>query len=149
MERLRNLNRYQKFIMIFMAAIALVFTVLYPMTISRAGFEYKTVILVPSQENGGTVYSGRLNWRKATFTVSEDKSVVFKYGDKTYGPYTVKDDPSAVPKDIDGDMTGVEIRQGEDILFRGGVMDVGGYRWLYNQDGTSADLVFTLRPPGS
>ncbi len=148
MERLRNLNRYQKFIMIFMAAIALVFTVLYPMTISRAGFEYKTVILVPSQENGGTVYSGRLNWRKATFTVSEDKSVVFKYGDKTYGPYTVKDDPSAVPKDIDGDMTGVEIRQGEDILFRGGVMDVGGYRWLYNQDGTSADFSIYVETDG-
>lgn len=142
MERIKALNRYQKAVMIFMIVVALLFTVLYPLTISRVGFAYKTAILVPSRESGGTVYSGKLNWQLARFTVSEDKTVLFQYGDKTYGPYTAKYDPSAIPKDDEDaqHMTGVELRCGEDILFRGGVMDVGEFRWLYNEDGTPADV---------
>lgn len=142
MERIKALNRYQKAVMIFMIVVALIFTVLYPLTISRVGFAYKTAILVPSRESGGTVYSGKLNWQLARFTVSEDKTVLFQYGDKTYGPYTAKYDPSAIPKDDEDAqyMTGVELRCGEDILFRGGVMDVGEFRWLYNEDGTPADV---------
>ena len=37
-------------------------------------------------------------------------------------------------------MTGVEIRQGEEILFRGGVLDTGDFLWLYNEDGTLDNL---------
>ena len=33
-------------------------------------------------------------------------------------------------------MIGVEIRRGEDILFRGGVLETGDSYWLYNEDGT-------------
>ena len=31
--------------------------------------------------------------------VSEDKSIVFRYGHKTYGPYTAKEHPTAIPKE--------------------------------------------------
>lgn len=66
MEKLRRLNRYQKFILLFM---------------------------------------------QASFTVSEDQTVVFRYGDKTYDTYTVKEDPSAVPKntELSEDLTGIEL----------------------------------------
>ena len=57
MEKIKSLNRYQKGVLIFMIAMALVFAVIYPMIISQVGFEYKNTILVPSQENGSTVYS--------------------------------------------------------------------------------------------
>lgn len=60
MERFKNLNLYQKAVLIFMSAMVLVFSVIYPVTISRVGFEYENTILVPCQENGSTVYSGRL-----------------------------------------------------------------------------------------
>ena len=138
MERIKSLNRYQKGVLIIMITMALVFAVVYPMTISRVGFEYKDTILVPSQEKGGTVYSGKIQGQQAHFTVSEDKTVVFQYGDKTYGPYTAKKDPTAIPKDeeIREYMTGVELRQGEDILFRGGILEIGDSYWLYNEDGT-------------
>ena len=58
--------------------------------------------------------------------------------DKTYGPYTAKEDPTAIPKDNEMAefMTGVELRQGEDILFRGGMMETLGSYLLYNEDGT-------------
>ena len=82
MERIKCLNYYQKGLLLLMTAMMLVFAVLYPVTISRVGFQYKGTILVPSQENGNTVYSGKIQGKQAHFTVSEDKSVVFQYGKK-------------------------------------------------------------------
>ncbi|MGM9589905.1 MAG: hypothetical protein ACI3V0_07005 [Faecousia sp.] len=142
MEKIKSLNRYQKGILVFLIAMALVFAVVYSMTISQVGFEYKGTILVPSQENGCTVYSGKIRGQQAHFTVSEDKTVVFQHGEKTYGPYSAKEDPTAIPKDEEMAeyMTGVELRQGEDILFRGGVWDTGDSYWLYNADGTFANF---------
>ena len=138
MERIKCLNYYQKGLLLLMTAMMLVFAVLYPVTISRVGFEYKGTILVPSQENGNTVYSGKIQGKQALFTVSEDKSVVFQHGNKIYEPYTIKEDATAIPKneEMAEYMMGVELRQGEDILFRGGVLDTGNFYWLYSEDGT-------------
>ena len=145
MEKFKSLNRYQKGVLIFLIAMALVFAAVYPMTISKVGFEYKDTILVPSLENGSTAYSGKIQGQQARFTVSEDKTVVFQHGNKTYGPYTAKEDPTAIPKDEEMAeyMTGVELRQGEDILFRGGVLETGDSYWLYNEDGTLDNFGFS------
>ena len=138
MERFKNLDRFQKGILIFMMIMALVFAVVYPVTMSKVGFEYKDTILVPGQENGNTVYSGKIQGQQAQFVVSEDKTIVFQYGDTIYGPYTVTEDPTAVPKgkELADQMTGVEIRNGKKIFFRGGVLDMADSYWLYNEDGT-------------
>lgn len=143
MERIKNLNLYQKSILILMLVMALVFAVLYPVTIARVGYEYKNAILVPSLENGNTVYSGKLKGKQACFTVTEDKTVLFQHGDKSYGPYTAKEDPTAIPKDSEMAeyMTGVELREGDEILFRGGVRDMGDFYWIQNEDGTSDNMV--------
>lgn len=121
-----------------MIAMALVFSLIYSITISKVGFEYKDIIFVPSKENNSTVYSGKIQGQQAYFTVSEDKTIVFQYGNKRYGPYTAKEDPAAIPKDEEmrEHMTGVELRQGEAILFRGGVLEIEDFYWLYNEDGT-------------
>jgi len=145
MERIKNLDRYQKGILLIMIAMTLVFAVIYPVTISRVGFEYKDKIFVPSQENGSTVYSAKLYGQQARFTVSADKTVVFQHGDTTYGPYSVKEDPTAIPKNKENakDMTGVEIRKGTGILFRGGAMKMSDSSyWLYNEDGSSESIKF-------
>jgi len=145
MEKIRCLNRYQKGVVLLMTAMVLVFTVVYPLTIAREGFAYKNAILIPIEENGSTVYSGKIQGKQTSFTVFADKTVEFQYGDKTYGPYTAKEDPTAIPHDNDmGEaMTGVELRQGEKILFRGGVLNQGGYRWLYNEDGSMTAFEIT------
>lgn len=145
MKRIKSLNHYQKGILLFMIAMTLVFSVLYPMTILRVGFAYKDAILVPVQANGDTVYSGKIHGQQAHFTVSEDQTVLFQYGDQTYGPYTAKEDPLAIPKDEEmaESMTGVELRQGEEILFRGGVLEAGDSYWLYHEDGTLEDFGFS------
>lgn len=121
-----------------MTAMALVFAVFYLVTVQRVGYEYRDTILVPGQENGSTVYSGKIRGQQARFTVSADKTVVFQCGGQTYGPYTVKEDPTAVPQDAEtaGALTGVELRRGEEVLFRGGVIRNRDYYLLFNEDGT-------------
>ena len=94
---------------------------------------------VPAEENGVTVYSGKLRGKQAEFTVSADKTVSFRCDGQTYGPYTVKEDPTARP-DLEIQLeTGVELWEGDTLLFRGGFWQSDGSFWLRNADG-SMDL---------
>ena len=102
MERIKRLNRYQKGIFVLTILMVILFFAIYAVTISRVGFEYKGAIFVPTQGNQCIVYSGKIRGQQASFTVSEDKTVVFRCGDKTYGPYTAKEDPSAIPEKSNG-----------------------------------------------
>lgn len=142
MKRVQSLNGYQKVVLLLLSAMVLVFTVLYSITVARVGFSYKNAILIPGTENGVSVYSGKIRGQQAVFTVSPDKTVEFHYGDKTYGPYTVREDPTAIPKgdDMGELMTGVEVRLGEEILFRGGAINLEGFWWLHNEDGSPKNL---------
>lgn len=144
MERIRKLNNYQKVILIIMVAMSLMFAVIYPKTIARMGYKYNDAILVPTVKAGETVYSGKIKGEQAHFIVSNN-TVVLNYGDKTYGPYTVREDVTAIPEDneISGSMTGIEIWEGNDILFRGGVMDLVDYYMFYNEDGISNDILIS------
>ena len=146
MERIKNLNRYQKGVLIFMTVMTLIFAIIYPKTISKVGYRYNDAILVPIQETGQTIYKGKIQGEQAQFIVVEDKSVVFQYGNKTYGTYIMKEDPTAIPEDHDlsEQMLGVEIYKNSELLFRGGVWDSGDFCWLYNEDGTLDNLGFSV-----
>ena len=143
MERIRSLNNYQKVILIIMATMSLIFAVIYQKTITKMGYEYNDAILVPTVEDANTIYSGKIQGEHAQFIVSNDNTVVLHYGDKTYGPYTVKEDMTAIPKDnkLSEIMTGIEVQEANTILFRGGVIDLENYYKFYNEDGTSHDLL--------
>ena len=138
-ERIRRLDRYQKGVMLVVAAMIIVFTVLYPVTILRVGFEYNDSILVPEQIDGGTVYSGRVGGERASFTVNTDGTVEFVCGDVSFGPYTAREDPSAVPADMrtETDVTGVELFERERLIFRGAVEEFGGRYLLFDEDGNT------------
>ena len=86
MNRIKALSRYQKAVLLFILVMVAVFTVLYPLARSRAGFLYQDAILLPDQQNGGTVYAGVIQGEDARFTVSADKTVTFQYGSQIYGP---------------------------------------------------------------
>lgn len=150
MERLKSLNRYQKGVLLVTAAMMLVFTVLYFVTTSRLGVRYMDTILTPSQNNGTTLYSGTIQGEPACFTVSEDKNVEFQYGDQRYGPYTAKEDPTAKPKASEMALgtVGMEVYCGTERMFRGGVARNGEYYFLYNEDGSIADLNFYVTTNG-
>lgn len=137
MRRLKALSFYQKGILLLMLAMSVIFAFIYPKTISRVGYLYHDAILIPTQENGNTVYAGEIDGEQAAFVVSNN-TVAFRYGEKSYGQYTLTEDPTAVPKGEEWSdrMRGVEIRNGDQIVFRGGILEGGEDYWLYNEDGT-------------
>lgn len=139
-ERIGRLNKYQNGLLLILAAMVIVFSVLYPVTISRVGFEYNDKIFVPEQADGVTVYSGRIGGEQASFTVSEDKTVEFSCGGSYYGPYTVREAPDAVPEDMrtETDVTGVELFEGGELIFRGAMSENTHGTWLLNEDGSPA-----------
>lgn len=146
MERIRSLNLYQKTVLVLLAVMALVFAGIYSAVIARTGFAYMGRILVASEEAGIRVYSGRLRGKECAFRVTPEKQVSFQWGEREYGPYTVRQDPTAVPGDhaFAAEMTGWEVREGEEIRFRGGALDWGnpGDIWLLvNEDGTDSGLI--------
>lgn len=148
MRRFKELDRYQKGILLLLAAMIAVFGVIYYIVISQVGYLYHDEIFVPAEENGNTVYSATVDGKESSFTVTADKTVTFRYGEKVYGPYTAKEDPTAIPKDDDfgAHMTGIEVKDGDEIIFRGGVLRYGqsNRQWmLYNQDGTNASITIT------
>ncbi|MBR5247341.1 MAG: hypothetical protein IKV27_00080 [Lachnospiraceae bacterium] len=148
MEKIKELNRYQKGILILLVAMAIIFGILYAKATSNIGFLYMDKIFEVSQENGNTVYSGKIQGDICKFVVTTDNTVTFQAGDRNYGPYKVKKDPSAIPKEESwaGEMTGVEVTAGEEILFRGGFLHWGNTDdiWIMvNEDGTDANITIT------
>ena len=138
LNRFKALNLYQKVILLISAAMVIVFSILYPVTISREGYEYRDVLLIPRREGASTVYSGKVHGENAAFTVYDDgSSVEFCYGDTLYGPYTVRQDPTAAPDSVlSGNLTGIELLCGDEVVFRGGVIGHGSSLSLFNEDGS-------------
>lgn len=150
MKRIKALDRYQKGILILLTAMIVVFCGVYAHVTSQIGYIYKDTLLKPSQQDGNTVYSGKIDGQEAVFTVTADKEITFLLGDKTYGPYTVREDPSAKPEDHPMS-TGIEIKKGDEILFRGGAYldnSKPNYWMLYNEDGTLNNYLWSVSTGG-
>ena len=134
MERIHDLNRYQKGLLIALIVMALVFGVVYHVVTSRVGYLYGNTILVPSEQGGDRLYSGTIDCRACTFTVAADGTITLRHGDRVYGPYTVKEDPTAKPEDEEY-MTGVEILDNGEVFFRGGYWPSTDGLVLFNEEG--------------
>ena len=138
MKRFRTLSIAQKCILLAICAMALVFCVLYPVTLSRVGFAFRGAILTPARTDAGTVYSGKVGGERVSFTVTADGAATYRAGNVVYGPYTVREDMSAVPAEFlqyDMPSTGVELRRGDAVIFRGCLRNNGEYRMLYDESG--------------
>ncbi len=135
MKRIRELNLYQKAVILFSLMITVLFLVIYCITGSKRGFKYRRSFFTLAQEDGRSVYSGKIYGKPSSFTFDGDQTLVFRYGDTVYGPYTLKKDPSAVPAGKD-DMTGIELCRDRKVLFRGGMVGLGSSKVFYKEDGT-------------
>ena len=99
MKRIRNLGRFQKVILIVMGVMILGFAAAYAAFAVRDGFEYRNQLLIPKQEEGRTVYSGKLNGEQIRFWVYGEGRIEFQYGDERR-IYTIREAPDAVPEEV-------------------------------------------------
>lgn len=143
MTRYKDMNRFEQFVVIASVVLFVVFTIWCIVVTSQRGYGYKGAILVRSVQDGNTIYAGKVDGEEARFTVSSDGSITFTYGEKVYGPYTVKNDSSAMPKGKNC-VAGLEVRENGEIVFRGGYAVYNGYRMYYNQDGSDGPSLFTV-----
>ena len=97
--------------------------------------------LLRTQTGDTTRYEGKVMDRPVTIVVTKDQ-VEIDVERTHYGPYTLREDPTAVPAQTDWDgvtgeqLRGIELLEGEKILFRGGVYHIGDTWRLFDEDGT-------------
>ena len=111
----------KKVLLILLLVMVGVFSVLYFFISRRYGVEDQDALFFPVTEGDATVYSAKIEDLPVSFTVEGD-TVTYRWGDTVYGPYTVREDPTAAPGGqwASMDFTGVEVTEGDTVLFRGG-----------------------------
>lgn len=136
MSRWRAIPLFQRVLLVMLAAMPVFFAALYFILNGRLGVEYGGSLLLRSVQGETTLYAGRVDGKEAVFAVSPDGRVTYRFDGGDYGPYIVVEDPGAVPRDHDmaDVLTGVEVRRGDEILFRGGWLD-GGISVLIDESG--------------
>ena len=157
MERIKNLSKTQKVLMVVVAVMIVAFSIIYPIIMSIKGIEFRGDFLTKKEGQGNVTYTDE----NTSITVYDDQRIEFKcynrftgdeYRDITYGPYSWMEDPSAIPADTeDGmlssdDYIGVKIMEGDKVYFRGAVPK-DGYM-VYNADGFDVVLEdYYANPP--
>ena len=144
MSKWNTLTQFQRVLLIALAVLLAVFTAVYPILGRREGIPYRDALLLWSAQGETDVYAGRVDGERTVFTVAPDGTIQYRRGDTDYGPYAVTLDPSAVPRDSDmaDVLTGVEVRDGEKILFRGGWYN-SGFPLLVDEHGET-ESPFTI-----
>lgn len=121
MTAIRNkweeMSWFRRVLLIIMLAEIVAFGIATAVTVDRMGLEYDGGLLYPRTEGDVTWYEGRVDGEDAAFSVTPGGTVEYRWGEYVYGPYQVVEDPSALPEGFSG--TGVEIRQGDQVPFRG------------------------------
>lgn len=131
LERWRGFSLFQRVLLAILAAMIVGFGIAIPTVAGRKGIEYRDALLRFTQEGEVRRYTGRVDWKRTEFTVRPGGTVEYRWGDEFYGPYQVVEDPSAAPERW---MAGLEIHQGGQTLFRGGLSG-GSWPVLYDEEG--------------
>lgn len=135
-EKWTELSLFQRVLLAILAAMVLGFGIATSIAVNREGIEYRDTLLYLTREGEIRRYAGRVDGRRTEFAVRPGGTVEYRWGEEVYGPYQVAEDPAAA-KDS---MTGLEIRQGGQTLFRGGL---SGGEWpvLYGEDGEPLEFL--------
>lgn len=142
-ERWLEMTWFQRGLLLLQAFLILLFLLMY-CTIGRQQVVwYDGAALRCHTDGQTTTYSGRVDGQAAVITVSPGPVVEYRLGDALYGPYSIISDPSAVPSeeampimpvDIQA-LSGVEIRQGDRVLFRGSYLHSGSMFLAFDETG--------------
>lgn len=128
-----ELSRYQRVLLIGMTIEILAFFLANLGMIFHPGLEYQDTLLYPRTEGSLQIYQGTVDGETARFTISPEGEISYQWGEYSYGPYQITEDPSAAPEGL-GRMTGLEISLDNEVLFRGGYQP-NSVLSLYQEDG--------------
>jgi len=147
MNRWRALTPFPRIMLCIQAGLLLLFTALYLSLGIQRGIEFQEQFLRQTKRGEDTVYTGTLDGKTVELTYTPSGALFYRWGDVEYGPYTLTEDPTALPPNATekmGKVTGVELRLDGEILFRGGY-GWGGF-YLVNEDGTEeyGGIEFTI-----
>ena len=131
-------DKVKKVLLLVLAALVALFGVLYWRSAAGPeGVAYRDVLYFPTLEGDALVYTGQVDGQTVSYTVGSDGSVTCRVGETVHGPYTIREDPSAVPDEHwdSSLLTGIQISAGDTVLFRGGYFPEAGL--LIREDGTA------------
>ena len=131
-EKWEEMSLLQRVLAVILAVMIVGFGAATLIVGGQKGIEYQDTLLRFTQEGEVRRYTGRLDWKRAEFTVYPGKTVEYRWGDEVYGPYQMVEDPAAAPKYY---MTGLEIYQDGERIFRGGYNPGESWFVLYGEDG--------------
>ena len=114
-----DMSWFRRVLLILMLVEMVAFGIATAVTVGRWGLEYQGKLLYPRREGNVTWYEGKVDGESAAFAVGPEGTVEYRWGEYAYGPYQVVEDPTAVPEEFQDSGTGVEIRQGDEVIFRG------------------------------
>ena len=159
MERIKNLSKTQKVLMVVVAVMIVAFSIISPIIMSIKGIKFRGDFLTKKEGQGDVTYTDGYT----SITVYDDQRIEYKcynrftgdgYKDIIYGPYSWTEDPSAMPVETNNgslssdDFIGVTIMEGDKLYFRGAVAK-NGYR-IYSADGTEENYFeVTAEPDGT
>lgn len=145
-EKWEEMSLLRRILVVILAVMIVGFGAATLIAGGQKGIEYRDTLLRFTQEGEVRRYAGRLDWKRAEFTVCPGRTVEYRWGDEVYGPYQVVEDPAAAPKYY---MTGLEIYQDGERVFRGGYHCGGSWSVLYNENGNLFDMMdFTFSSGG-
>ena len=81
MSQWSTLTRFQRVLLIALAALLAVFTVVYPVLSRRKGIQYRDALLLWSAQGENDVYAGRVDGARTVFTVAPDGTIQYRRGD--------------------------------------------------------------------
>lgn len=142
-EKWSEMAWLQRAMLLLQFFLVVLFLILYITLGRQQVIIYKDTLFRCQYQGDTAVYLGKLDGQKAAFTVSPGPVVEFNLGDILYGPYSIAEDSTAIPATDSlsssipsGPLTGVEIRKGSEVWFRGAYYDVN-FPILVSEDGAS------------